>query len=443
MEGSALTTPTTFFRSQGFRIALGLGTAAVVAVSGLNLASAETTATPTNSAVLIAEQEAGADDVAASALFIATPEKGADVVPGTGGTVVLSGKGLAGSFVAVEADSLGTSTVVDSEGNWIALLRDVPEGKRDVVVTMALAEGGFVRQATSFNVVAEAAEAPDDDADVVAVSLEAPAKDTVIKAEMGTAEVPGTASVEVSGKGQPGEEVLVSAGDASGAATVAEDGSWKLQLTGLGVGKQDITAAQVVEGVTTTASVSITVEAAEGEDPDGDDADDVDVTILTPKEGDEVVAGDKGTVVFTGTGRPGAQVDVKTSFFPGTAKVDTKGNWTTQVPNMKPGKHAVIVTQTLADGSVSTATVNFTIVLEKDVDPSASPSPSATTSPSATLPVDSPVPTTVKTPVVTPSTTDLGPAKTTDKDTTPPVTTTSTDRPTTPQTRPEPPKSGN
>ncbi|MGO4647600.1 Ig-like domain-containing protein [Nocardia sp. 2YAB30] len=97
----------------------------------------------------------------------------------------------------------------------------------------------------------------------------------------------------------------------------------------------------------------------------------VNVSVTTPVEGSTVGT---ATPIFTGTGEPGANIEIKdaTGTALGATVVGADGEWSVTSTELANGPVAATVTQT-AGSSTSTATVNFTV--EHEITPVALTSP--------------------------------------------------------------------
>ena len=172
----------------------------------------------------------------------------------------------------------------------------------------------------------------------------------------------------VSGTAQPGTIVHVySNGTEVGSVAVKPDGTWTLEVADLGAeGEKKLTAvAQDPAGQVSpaTGEYPIILDTTAPGQPEGITAtDDVGPTI------GEIPAGgttDDTTPTITGTGEPGATVEVIDNGQPlGTTTVDSAGNWTfTPDTPLTNGPHEITTTQTDPAGNTSDPSdpLNFTV----------------------------------------------------------------------------------
>ena len=172
----------------------------------------------------------------------------------------------------------------------------------------------------------------------------------------------------VSGTAQPGTIVHVySNGTEVGSVAVKPDGTWTLEVADLGAdGEKKLTAvAQDPAGQVSpaTGEYPILLDTTAPGQPEGITAtDDVGPTI------GEIPAGgttDDTTPTITGTGEPGATVEVIDNGQPlGTTTVDSAGNWTfTPDTPLTNGSHEITTTQTDPAGNTSDPSdpLNFTV----------------------------------------------------------------------------------
>src|SRR3546814_6375022 len=159
----------------------------------------------------------------------------------------------------------------------------------------------------------------------------------------------------VTGTGEAGAEVEVSIdGAVVGTATVATDGTWELQLTdALADGNHTVTAVHTYAAGNESqpAQSDFEVDTAAPAAP----------AITAPADGSSI---SDPTPVITGTGEPGADVEVTLDgSVLGTVPVGPDGSWSIPVgTELSEGTHTVIAVQTDEAGNESaTAEADFTL----------------------------------------------------------------------------------
>jgi MYXO-CTERM domain-containing protein len=148
--------------------------------------------------------------------------------------------------------------------------------------------------------------------------------------------------VMVAGTGEPGESVEVFVdGESVGTATVAEDGSWSLDVT-LEEGERVISAADGSGAMADSVTVTVVLEPVD------------EVTIGNPVEGDTIV-GDLVTV--SGTATPGLEIEISVDGeVVATVTADENGDWSADVEGIEPGAHTIDVSAGEASDTVSFTT---------------------------------------------------------------------------------------
>ncbi|WP_194293017.1 Ig-like domain-containing protein [Streptomyces smaragdinus] len=277
------------------------------------------------------------DTTAPDAPVITGPADGSTI---TSTTPTITGTGEPGATVDVTIDGtvVGT-TVVAPDGTWsLPTTTPLADGPHTVTATQTDPSGNVSPVATStFTVDTTAPDAP---------VITSPAEGSV------TSDTTPT----ITGTGTPGSTVTVTdtSGITLGTATVAPDGTWSFDSVPLADSTYTISATQTDPAGNVSPvsnSVIFTVDTAAPSAP----------TITSPADGSTIA---DNTPTITGTGEPGATVDVVVDGVPvGTATVGLDGTWS--LPTTTPladGPHTVTATQTDASGNVSpAATSNFTV----------------------------------------------------------------------------------
>ncbi|ACZ23238.1 Ig-like domain-containing protein [Sanguibacter keddieii DSM 10542] len=251
--------------------------------------------------------------------------------------LVASGTGDPGAEVEVTVTGQPAQTVtVEPDGTWTATFPGLGEGTYTVTVSQTVGD-----QTTSESVTVEV-----DGVDLVTVT--APAGGSSLPVVEG-----GTRDLVVSGTGDAGAEVVVSVeGEDDQTVTVQPDGTWTATFPGIGAGTYEITASQTVNGLDSSATLTVTVDEFEA------------VVVLTPADGDVVGVPEGETLDLdvTGTGDPGAEIVVSIPGQPDqTTTVEPDGTWTVTFPGLPAETYEVTVTQTVGD-----QTTTETITVEID-----------------------------------------------------------------------------
>jgi hypothetical protein len=271
---------------------------------------------------------------AAAALRLTAPAAGTTITVADASrtaTVPVSGTGQAGATVSVDLGNGHTaSTTAAPDGTWSVSVSGVPVGTPTISVTQSI-DGTTSAPVTRDVTIAAAAtlhvSAPADGADLVVV--------------------PGsTASVAVTGTGEPGATIAADLGGGhSGTTTVGPDGAWSLTVDGIGVGPHTASVTQTVDG---TASTPVTHDFTVTEASSS-------VVITAPAAGARlpVVPGGTRSVVVAGTATPGTSVTATIDGRSATADADAvTGSWTATVSGVGAGTHDITAEET--DGTAAT-----------------------------------------------------------------------------------------
>lgn len=276
--------------------------------------------------------------VATTDVTITDPDDGEVIVvpePGDTTDVEVCGAGHPGAEIIVTVGGLPPVTVtVGEDGTWCVVVPNVPEGEHEVT-----------------------AEQPDDGSGTTVVIVVEEAADVTIVSPAPGEEVPAAVGevvdVPVTGTGQPGEAITVvlDAGEILG-TVVGEDGTWEVVFEDVPVGPHEVVATQVIDGSTATAEFEVVDVITP-------------VEIVTPADGAQLNVpsdGDLLTLLFTGTGEPGAQIEV---MLEGATPVETvtvgdDGTWTAEFADRGVGSYTATATQDL-DGSTDTVTVSVAV----------------------------------------------------------------------------------
>ena len=252
---------------------------------------------------------------------------------------VFSGTAHPGATVTVTGSSgrVVATTTAKADGSWsVPSSFDLGNGSYFGTVSQS-ADGSTVRYEFSVNVAPEPKEV------VTPVTLTAP--------ELGSKLQAG--NPVFSGKGQPGATVVVRGafGTTLGSAKVTAQGTWSVRSSiWLDAGSYTGTAAQTVNGTTTTAGFRFSIEKPEVQVTP--------VTLASPVIGAELAPGNP---VFSGTGHPGGTITVLGQFGTvlGTGTVTSQGTWSVRsAVSLVAGSYAGTVRQEM-NGKVSTASFSF------------------------------------------------------------------------------------
>ncbi|MFB8188125.1 Ig-like domain-containing protein, partial [Microbacterium sp. NPDC055988] len=237
----------------------------------------------TSASVEVGERKVDVKDLAVVAeLKVTTPKAGETI--GTNGTE-FTGTGEPGDTVEIKGADGTTigSTTVKPDGSWTTTVK-VPEGAAPITI---IADGQ--------EIVLDDVQVEDDTAPLEITSPKA--GDEIVGPD-----------VKFEGKGQPGEKVEIKDADGNviGETEVNSDGTWDVV-------------------VTVPENGSVVVEAGDQKV----EIKDLDVVaplkVLTPKAGDTI--GTNGAD-FTGTGQPGATVEIKDADGNAIGETEVKGDGT-------------------------------------------------------------------------------------------------------------------
>ncbi|WP_344040461.1 choice-of-anchor G family protein, partial [Microbacterium hatanonis] len=256
-------------------------------------------------------------------------------------TITVTGTGNPGSTVTVTIPGLDpVPTEVEDDGTWTVDVPNVPEGEH--VITATQDDGS----STSVTVSVEAA-------DDVTITSPDPGEEFTVDG------VDDTTDVVVTGTGQPGATVTVvlEGTDLEEDALVLENGTWTVTFEDVEVGDYTAVATQDVDGSEAEVDFSVVAEITP-------------VAIVSPDDGEEITVeatGDTTTVTVSGTGEPGAEVEVELDGVVGveTATVLEDGTWEVTFQDVEVGDYTATATQD-ADGS--TDSVDFSVAVEGAVD---------------------------------------------------------------------------
>ncbi|WP_419766684.1 Ig-like domain-containing protein [Curtobacterium flaccumfaciens] len=264
-------------------------------------------------------------------IVVETPANGSTA---TDKRPVFSGTGDEGATIEITGSTgrvVATTTVKD--GKWsVPAGFDLVDGSYMLIATQTPLEGEKTSAPINFVVKA-----------MVPVTLTAPAIGSDVS----------TPNPVFQGRGTPGATVVVKGTYGSVLATteVKADGTWTVpSAIALATGSYAGTATQTVDGKTTTAPFRFTVGQTLAP-----------VTLETPAIGAEV---EDTKPVFTGTGQPGATIEVKGTYgtLLATAVVKDDGTW--EAPSditLANGQYAGKAWQTV-NGKTTSADFRFTVV---------------------------------------------------------------------------------
>ncbi|RKR76122.1 hypothetical protein C8E83_3287 [Frondihabitans australicus] len=238
----------------------------------------------------------------------------------------ISGTGAEGATITVSVNGTPIgSPVVVSGGSWsLPIPASIGAGSHTFTVTQTLngAAAGSTTATADFG---------------AAVDATGP-----------TAEFSGP-STAVTGTGAPGATVILKEGGATiGTATVAANGTWSIEATGLQDGAHTFTATQTARGnVVTTDTLTVTRNATR-----------VNVTQTNLFDGSTFRP---GTNTFTGTGTPGATITLAvTNFASGSVTTTVKADGTWSVDrNLGSGTYVFTITQDAKGSSDSISDITL------------------------------------------------------------------------------------
>jgi hypothetical protein len=261
---------------------------------------------------------------------------------------VFSGTGAPGATITVKDEGGKTigSTTAGPDGNWsVTPTADLPNGTTNVTVSQTTPNG-----TTSTNVSFDQKVA----APVIPVTVTAPAINAVVS----------TTTPTFSGTGAPGAtiEVKGNSGKVIASTTVKPDGTWSVQSDlVLTDGAYVATAVQTAGSNVTQAPIRYTIKSTE------QPSQPVTPVVVTGPALDAVVR--VATPTFTGTGEPGATVQVKgnSGKVIATATVKSDGTWSAvSALTLTPGAYIATAVQT-AGTDVTQAPIRYSIALADPV----------------------------------------------------------------------------
>ena len=290
-------------------------------------------------------------DVTAPPIALAVPTLSLPDGDLPGGSVSLSGTGTPGSNVGIVIDGelLGTATVGD-DGSW-SFDTDLTAGDHDVRLQAIDLDGNVAGESEGYGLsLSELPAADEDTVEFVPPTFDLP--------EAGLA----GGDVTLSGTGTPGSEVeIVVNGEVVGTAVVADDGTWHFPTT-LPAGDYELALRSEDGSGTAVETDPVSFSFV---DPDAA-TDSATPTLDAPADGS---AADSGELRFSGTGEPGAEVEILDGeLVVGTAVVGEDGSWQFSY-TAEPGGHAFAVRN--VGGDEASASVNVTINAPVPVDTAA------------------------------------------------------------------------
>lgn len=239
------------------------------------------------------------------------------------GSAVLTGTGEPGAEVEVTVGGTTQTVTVAPDGTWTSTVTDLTLGENTVTVSQKV--DGQASGSTSMTINRSEIEA-----DPVVIG------DVVVDQD--------ERSATMSGSGEPGAEIVVTVGDATETVTVAPDGTWTATVKPLPAGTSTITVTQKVDGKGAgTASTEVSIDA------------------VAPAVNAPVVNNEEKSATFTGTGEPGAQVEVTVAGKAETVTVAPDGTWTATVDGLPTGTNTATVTQTVGGQAAGSVTVDVTV----------------------------------------------------------------------------------
>ncbi|MGR3794149.1 Ig-like domain-containing protein [Vannielia sp. SX4] len=285
--------------------------------------------------------------------FSGAPVTADDIVNAleSGQPISMSGTTLPGSAVTIGMNGQSYSAVVDATGGWVVTFppQAFPAGEYEMNVsaTAVSANGNTSSAATTVEV---------DTQGWVAISgAPVTADDVVNEAEAGT-------GITLTGTTEPGSTVLVQMGGFAVPAVVAADGSWSATFSG----------GQIVPG-TYDAPVTVTATDRAGNSSTATDVVRIDtettVSVNTQVEGDGIINAEEALngFVLTGTGEPGAVVQVTFAGVTRPAMVAGDGNWqvTFQPGDIPAGETVASVSVTATDMAGNQALATGSIEVDR------------------------------------------------------------------------------
>ncbi|MFJ3381863.1 beta strand repeat-containing protein [Curtobacterium sp. NPDC090217] len=289
----------------------------------------------------------GVSVVAGAALTVTDPAGATRVTVADGDATTdldFSGTGAPGATVTVDLGAGGSATAtVDDDGDWAATVEGIPTGSWTASVTQALN-----------GTTSAAVERPVSVVPAADLTIRQPDADEPIT----VADADQTTTVTVAGDAQPGATVSVTIDDRDPVdVTAGPDGTWALDVDGLGVGDHDVSVTQTVAGSTSTTPVESTFTVEAG----------APVEVTTPETDQEyTVADDDATTTITvsGTAEPGATVVVDLGGGRSeSTTAGTGGAWSVDVADVGAGDPVVSVTQRIGDTESAPVTVPIHVVV--------------------------------------------------------------------------------
>ncbi|SDT12986.1 Ig-like domain-containing protein [Microlunatus soli] len=277
------------------------------------------------------------DTAAPDAPVITGPADGAKLATST---PTITGTGEPGATITVtdeDGDQIGTA-VVGADGTWSLVSTELLDGPHVITATATDPAGNV-----------------SDESEPVGFTIDTIAPGSPVIDQPADGSTTGDNTPVISGTGTPGSTVTVSVdGNQLGTVEVDDDGNWSVRVTDpLADGEHMITAVQTDQvgnrSDPTTATVTVDTQV----DPP---------TITGPVDGSTI--GDR-TPVVTGTGEPGAIVEVEVDGTKvGTVEVDADGSWSIPITDaLGYGEHRVTAIQTDAAGNASEAVESgFTVI---------------------------------------------------------------------------------
>jgi len=273
-------------------------------------------------------------------------------------TPTITGTGEPGATVDV--------TITDADGNEVTGTATVDEnGDWSFTPDAPLADGDYTVVATQTDEAGNESDPSESvgfevDTSIPAVEIVSPAPGDTVNST--TPEITGTGesgstidvAIDTDGDGEP---------DVSGTTTVDENGDWSFTPTEpLPEGEIHVVVTATDGANTATDEVTFTVDTTA---PDAPAITEVDGTAVGD---DGTVLTDNPTPPITGTGEPGATVEVTIDGnVVGTTTVDENGDWTfTPTESLDDGEHSVTVTQTDEAGNESVPSEPVVITVDTE-----------------------------------------------------------------------------
>ncbi|MDJ0630971.1 MAG: Ig-like domain-containing protein [Rhodobacter sp.] len=274
-----------------------------------------------------------------------------------GGTVAdsatVSGTGAPGSEVVVDIGGQTQTVTVADDGTWAATFdtSDLPgDGIYDAVVSVVDPDGNTF----------------DLDGPTVDIDLTAPTV-TVLSGTQSTGDLVNAEGypdgATITGTGEPGATVDVTIDGTTHTTTVDDSGAWSVTFA----------PSEVAEGEYTSDITLVTTDAR------GNSSTTTDVLVvdtvapvadLDTVEGDDVVSGAEASdgVTLTGTGEPGAVIEVEFQGVTRTTTVDAGGAWSIDyaASEIAPGTYDSTVTITTTDAAGNSSVSSHTVHIDTE-----------------------------------------------------------------------------